>query len=220
MRSSIAVSLISRRANRPVRGCVARLAFGAFALAGLLATTGAALEAQQAPAPAGTSRKWELVIPSGTVIPVGAQRDAIQRGGMSALQLSYVFDPSIAVTATVGWARSRDIADDHDRKLDLFTYDVGAELRSRTWRPGSFRVSGFAGMGAGARSYNYRHIEADATHNLAAYGSLGGEVGVGPVSVRVEARDYVSGFKPLEGAGDTDARNDVALLFGLRFGTR
>lgn len=218
MRTSFAVSLIGRRSNRPVRGCVARIAVGAFAIAGLLTTTGSAAEAQAAPAD--QQGRWELVIPSGTVIPVGGQRDAIQRGGISALQLSYAVDPAVALTATVGWARSRDIAGDHDRKLDVFTYDLGAELRSAMWRRGSVRVSTFAGLGAGARSYNYRRIDADATHNLAAYGSIGGRLGIGPVNLRVEARDYLSGFRPLEGTGDADARNDITVLFGLSFGTR
>ena len=78
----------------------------------------------------------------------------------------------------------------------------------------------FAGVGAGARSYNYRSLDVGATHNPAAYGSVGGVVGVGRVRLRVEARDYVTGFKPLNGEGNTAWRNDVALMFGFRLGAR
>jgi hypothetical protein len=218
MRSAIAVTLTARRSNRPLHGCVARIAFGAFAVVGILAATTRDVEAQTGPEP---HRTWELIVPSGTVIPTGTQREAIKRGGLTAVQLAYVVDPSLALTAMVGWVRSRDIASAGDPKLDLFTYDVGAELRAPRWlSSGLFSFSPFAGGGAGARSYNYRSLDVDARHNLAAYGSIGGEVGVGRVHLRVEARDYVTGFKPLDGTGSTDARNDVALMFGFRFGTR
>ena len=78
----------------------------------------------------------------------------------------------------------------------------------------------FAGIGAGARSYNYRSLDVDATHNLAAYGSVGGELERGRFSLRIEARDYVSGFKPLAGVGSTATRNDVVVLAGINFDWR
>ena len=56
-----------------------------------------------------------------------------------------------------------------------------------------------------------------ATSNVAVYGSVGGELGVGRVGVRLEVRDYATGFKPLVGAGRADTRNDVVIMVGLRF---
>jgi hypothetical protein len=116
------------------------------------------------------------------------------------------------LSATVGWARSRDIAQVGDPKLDVFLYDVGAEFR-RLHRSAKGRRSlmPFAGLGAGGRSYNYRKLDVDAVHNLTAYGSVGGEAGLGRVSARLEARNYVSGFRPLRGTGGTVTRNDVVL---------
>lgn len=162
-----------------------------------------------------THARWELIIPGGQLIPTGDQRDAVQRGGLTAAQLSYVPRPSLAFTATFGWARSRDVASVDHPKLDVFLYDVGVEVRapSSTFTP-------FAGIGGGARSYDYRSLHADATHNLAAYASAGGEIGMGRVHLRVEARDYVARFRALDGRGASHTRNDVALLVGLRFGTR
>ena len=69
---------------------------------------------------------------------------------------------------------------------------------------------------AGARSYNYRSLHVDARHDV----SAGGEIGLGRVGLRLEVRDYVSGFKPLDGGGTAATRNDVVVLAGLRFGTR
>ena len=165
---------------------------------------------------------WDFLLTSGTVVPTGAQRDAVKRGSVSAAQLSYAINPVLSVMTTVGWTRSRDIASTGDPKLDVFTYDIGAEVHGRRMGAGKMlSFSPFAGLGAGGRSYNYRKLDVDATHNLAGYASAGGEVGIGSrVSVRIEARDYVTGFKPLAGEGSADARNDVAVLAGLRIKVR
>jgi hypothetical protein len=164
---------------------------------------------------------WEFLVPGGVVVPTGAQRDAIKRGSVTAAQLSYVVRPSLAIAATFGWARSRDVASVDEPKLDLFTYDLGAEVRApRRTVVGAVTFMPFAGIGAGARSYNYRSLDVDATHNLAAYGTVGGELERGRFSLRVEARDYVSGFKPLAGVGATATRNVVVLLAGINFDWR
>ena len=191
----------------------------------LVATTvGTTLVATSALSAQTTSEQkpgWEFLVTSGAVVPTGAQRDAIKRGNLSAAQLSWVVRPALAMTATVGWARSRDVATVGNPKLDAFTYDVGAELRAPRWIAGDrITFSPFAGVGAGGRSYNYRSLDVDATHNLAAYGSAGGELGMRRVRLRVEARDYVSGFKSLDGQRAGRTGNDVVVMAGLRFVTR
>jgi hypothetical protein len=74
----------------------------------------------------------------------------------------------------------------------------------------------FAGIGAGARSYNYRKLDVGATHNVAGYGAVGGEIGVSRVGIRLEVRDYVSGFKPLIGGGVSRTRNDMVITAAVR----
>lgn len=193
---------------------------------GCTVATTSALSAQTADSsgarhPAARTHGWEFLMTSGAVVPTGAQRNAIKSGNMSAAQLTYVVRPALALTSTVGWARTRDIAASGDPKLDVFTYDVGAEVRANRWNAGravAFRP--FAGVGAGARSYNYRSLDVDATHNVAAYGSTGADIGYRRVGVRFEARDYVTRFKPLGGTGAVDTRNDVMLMGGLRIATR
>jgi hypothetical protein len=182
--------------------------------------TASTLSAQNADSASTTKApsRFGFLVTSGKLVPTGVQRDAIKGANMSAAQLTYLVRPTIAIASTLGWARSRDIAVVDNPKLDVFTYDVGAELRA----PGS--VTGkavtfapFAGVGAGGRSYNYRKLDVDATHNLSAYGSIGGELGVRRVRVRLEARDYVTGFKPLNGLGATRTGNDVVVMAGLSF---
>ncbi len=161
--------------------------------------------------------RWEFDVPTGTVVPTGAQRGAIKRGSLTAAELSYVVRPDLAITATLGWARSRDIHSIGEPKLDVFTYDLGAEVRAPRWIAGkAITFSPFAGGGAGARSYNYRNLAVGARHNAAAYVSAGGEFGIWRVRLRIEVRDYVTGFKPLGGGGTADARNDVVVMNGLR----
>lgn len=161
---------------------------------------------------------WELLVSSGVVVPTGAQRARVAQGKLTAAQVSYVVRPAIAVTASLGWARTRDIATVNDPKLDAFTYDVGAEFRAPKLIGGSaISLSPFAGVGAGGRSYNYRSLSGPATSNVAGYGSVGGELGVGRIRLRLEARDYLTGFKPLAGEGAARSGNDVVLMGGLRF---
>ena len=161
---------------------------------------------------------WELLVSSGVVVPTGAQRTRVAQGKLTAAQISYVVRPALAVTAALGWARTRDIATVNDPKLDAFTLDVGAEVRApKLIGSSAIHLTPFAGVGAGGRSYNYRSLDAQATYNAAAYGSVGGELGVGRIRLRVEARDYLTGFKPLAGEGSAHHGNDVVLMGGLRF---
>ena len=186
--------------------------------AALLLTVTTVASGQQVSLPA---RTWELRIPGGALIATGAQRDHLQNGQLTALQLSRTVGSRLAITGTFGWARSRDLATIDSPKLDVFTSDIGLEARSREWfgdRPAS--VSAFAGIGGGARSYNYRKLDVDATNNLAGYVAAGGELGMGRVALRIEARDYATGFRPLVGGGKSEARNDVVIMAALRFNRR
>lgn len=202
-------------AHRVDRRAVTRAACAAIGALALLAGADRAAEAQGA---SDLKVGWEFLVPSGMLIPTGTQHDAIQRGGLTAAQVSYVVRPPMALTATIGWARSRDVASIGHPKLDVFTVDVGGEVRGPKWfADHRATLRPFAGIGAGVRSYNYRSLHVDATHNLSAYGSMGGELGIGRVRVRLEARDYITGFKPLDGRpGPTDTRNDIVVILGLR----
>jgi len=187
----------------------------------LTATSSLSAQGTESEAAPRKPARWELVAPTGAILPTGSQRHAIKRGNLSAVQLAYLVRPGLAITSTLGWARSRDVATTGSPKLDVFTYDVGAELRARRWLAGkTMSVSPFAGVGAGGRSYNHRKLDVDATHNVAAYGSVGGDFGIRRVRVRLEARDYVTGFKPLIGGGEARTGNDVVLMAGLRLVAR
>ena len=187
----------------------------------IVAASSLSAQSAETAATATKQPRWELVVPSGAMIPTGAQRDAVKRGNMNAVQITYVAQPSLAIVSTFGWARSKDIATLGDPKLDVFTYDVGGELRAPRWIASeTMFLRPFAGLGAGGRSYNYRKLDVDATNNLAAYASAGAEVGMRRLRLRLEARDYVAGFKPLTGTGTSRTGNDVMVMVGLRLVSR
>jgi hypothetical protein len=170
---------------------------------------------------ADTTGRWSLLIPSGTMVPTGELRHTVKRGSISAAQVSFAVRPNLAVISTLGWTRSRDIASVGDPKLDVFTYDVGLEARAPHWVEGhSMTFAPFIGAGAGGRSYNYRKLDVDATHNAAGYVSMGGDVRIRRVGLRLEARDYVTEFRPLDGSGAKQSANDVVVMVGLRLFSR
>lgn len=189
----------------------------------LLAVSGSAVTAHAQTAHAQTAHdsaagnRWEFMASSGALVPTGGQRHVIKDAQLSTAQLSYVVASRVAVTAMAGWARSRDIATSGNPKLDVFTYDVGAELRAPHFTTTTrWSLMPLVGIGVGARSYNYRSRDVDATHTVAAYAAVGGELGASRVRVRLEVRDYVSRFKPLAGEGMGATRNDVVAMLGLR----
>lgn len=185
--------------------------------AALLAASADSARGQDSTRHPSTLSRFEFVVSSGALLPTGEQRDALKSAKMSIAQLSYAVRPYLAVTTSMGWARSHDIATEGAPKVDVFTYDVGAELRADRWLSGKvLTFTPFAGAGAGGRSYNHRSLDADATHNLAAFGSAGGELGYRRIRFRVEARDYVTGFKPMLANRASGRRNDVSVMAGFR----
>ena len=168
-----------------------------------------------------TAARWSLLVPSGTMVPTVAQSHAIKRGNVTAIQIAYAPRATFAITSTFGWARSRDVATADDPKLDVFTYDIGAEARAPQWlQARGMQLMPFIGAGAGGRSYNYRKLDIDATHNIAGYLSAGGEARIRRVGIRLEGRDYLTSFKPLNGSGATRSGNDVVVMAGLRLFSR
>jgi hypothetical protein len=206
---------VMQRPSRSSRQGLTRVAITALGTVGMLL---ASTHASRAQTSAPQERTLELRITGGAFVPTGNQRTSLGNAHVTAAQMSWVVRPSLAITGTVGWARSRDLISATSPKLDVFTSDLGVEARPAQWFAGrAITFSPFAGLGAGARSYNCRKLDVDATNNLAGYGSVGGELGVGRMGVRLEVRDYMTGFKPLVGGGKSDMRNDVVMMVGLRF---
>src|SRR5690606_1576446 len=133
-----------------------------------------------------------------------------------AVQLVWTLRPTLALTGSIGLVHSRNLATVGEPRVDIFTGDVGLErrpfARCQTCRVG---MSGFPCVGAGARRYDQRGAGFEASTTFMGYGSVGGEVRMGGVGLRVEARDYVGGATALPGT-NAGVGNDVVILAGLR----
>jgi len=190
---------------------VRQTSVAAAALAGLLVVGGTA-QAQ------GVTSGFELRPFVGAYIPTGDQRNLLKDAVLVGGQLTWHVIPAVAVTGTFGWSPSKDRVTAGDQTLDIYQYDVGAELRAASlYDAGLWNFTPFVGLGLGGRTYSYRDLNVDSKTNFDGYGALGGDIGFGPIGFRIEARDYVSQFKPLTGTGDTKTRNDIGLAAGLSY---
>jgi hypothetical protein len=154
----------------------------------------------------------------GAYIPTGDQRDVLKDAVLVGGQASWRLIPALALTGTFGWSPSKDRITAGNQTLDIYQYDLGAELRAPSgYSAGFAELTPFVGLGAGGRTYSYRDLDVGSTSNFDGYGAVGGDVGFGPIALRIEGRDYVSQFKPLTGTGSTKTRNDIALAAGLSY---
>lgn len=145
--------------------------------------------------------RWEFHLPSGMDVPVAGEERVHRRAFVSAAQVSFLTTPRVAVMSTFGWSRTRDIDVKDSPKMDVLTYDLGAEVRAKRRR-----VTPFAGIGVGARSHHYRNNAADTTHHPGGYLSGGAELGVHKFRVRLEVRDYLQ----------SRSRQNLVVLAGVR----
>lgn len=154
----------------------------------------------------------------GAFIPTGDQRDLLKDAVLVGGQASWKVVPALALTGTFAWSPSKDRITAGDQTLDIYQYDVGAELRTpRGLGAGFADFAPFVGLGVGGRTYSYRDLSVDSKTNFDGYGAIGGDIGLGPIAFRIEGRDYVSQFKPLTGTGSTKTRNDIGLTAGIAY---
>ena len=211
-----------------MRAIATRLAAGLTLAAGLHAAPAAAQGIT--PRPAGTvyGRGIELRPYAGGLLPTGTQRDLLKDAALVGAQAGWHFHPNFAVTGSFGWSPSKDrttgltsgaFRTGREEKVDLFQYDLGIEGRLPITTAASWRLTPYVGAGVGGRTYSYRDLEdTDAETNVLGYGALGLDVApaAGPVGLRLEVRDNITGFKGLRGEyREREARNDVQLSAGL-----
>lgn len=155
----------------------------------------------------------------GAYLPTGDHREILNDGITMGAQGGYAITKHVSLVSTFSLAASGDKHIPLDDNLDLFSYDVGAELtKSFLIGNGGMTLSPFVGVGGGGRTYDYRDLATDSESNFAGYGSIGGQLRMRTIGVRLEARDYVSSFKGLTGEmTEPTARNDISIVTALSF---
>lgn len=152
----------------------------------------------------------------GAYFPMGTHADLLKTGSLVGFQLALRANRYVAVVGTAAWLPNGDRTASVDQAVDLYQYDVGAEAgMSRSLGTGAV-VRPFLGLGLGGRTFGYRDREPDPQHNIATYGAAGGQVQMGRLGLRVEARGYITGFKGLTGElTERKTRKDVTIATGL-----
>jgi hypothetical protein len=157
----------------------------------------------------------------GAYVPTARHADLLRSGALVGFQGAREVNHYLSVVGTVAWLPNEDQTASFDAAVDLYAYDLGAELgSSKSLRTGAV-LRPFLGLGLGGRSFGYRNREPQPQHELAAYAALGGQLRVTHVArrrldLRVEARGYMTGFKGLTGElARTQTRTDVTIATGL-----
>jgi hypothetical protein len=154
----------------------------------------------------------------GAFVPMGAHGDLLDAGPVFGSQVAFAIHPNVSIVGAFSMSSAKEESATAD-EVDIYQYDVGAEVGKTILGGGRWRFRPYVGAGIGGRSYNYQDISGPAQHNLAGYASAGALVMFGRAGIRLEARDYVSGFKGLAGEYESSkTRNDLMITTGLAFG--
>jgi hypothetical protein len=176
------------------------------------ATVGSRADAQ-------SSSRFEVRPFVGAYLPTGDHRDLLSDAVTAGLQGGYAITDHFSLVATFGVAASGDKRIPYSEDLDLFSYDIGAELtKSFDLGQRGITLAPFVGLGAGGRTYDYRDWSSRSETNFAGYGAIGGQLRMAALGLRIEARDYMSRFKGTLGEmSNRETRNDITIVTALSF---
>jgi hypothetical protein len=181
------------------------------ALVALVATPALAQEQEQA-------RKFQITPYAGAFIPTGDQRDVLDDAFLTGLTLSYDVHPYVSIVGSFGWAGSQGKQTlTLDQDLDVFQYDLGVQGQYPVALANGVTLKPFLGVGAGARTYNFRDLDVDAETDFAGYVSAGANVEYRQLALGLTARDYITAFDGLAGEADSTTRNDLGLFASVAY---
>ena len=103
--------------------------------------------------------------------------------------------------------------------MHIFQFDAGGELFKSMDFNNDWLFRPFLGVGAGVRRYDATTV-GESKNYPAGYGSIGAELQMNRIALRLEARDYLTRFKGLSGDDPASTRNEVALTAGMAFHLR
>ncbi len=153
----------------------------------------------------------------GIYVPTGSQADVVKRAVVAGGQIGVELVNNLHLLGTVAWTPTRDKLRTNNNRLDLYQYDVGAELFRSTELNSDWLFRPFIGAGVGARTYHLRDVDVNAHTYVTGYGALGAEFQMAQVALRLEGRDYISRFKGVAGNQKASTRNDIGVVAGLSY---
>jgi len=161
-------------------------------------------------------RRWEIRPFTAAFVPTGSQSNTLKSGLSAGILGAYSFNQYLSAVGTFAWSSSEDKAALANEDVNVYQYDIGAEAGINKQLTSSLTLRPFLGLGMGGRAYDYNDRNSEAQYNVAGYGAGGAELMRGRFGWRVEVRDYVSGFKGLNGELDSRrTRNDLQISSGM-----
>jgi outer membrane protein with beta-barrel domain len=185
---------------------------GLFFLALLIGASTAAAQIPNTPA-------LEIRPLAGAFLPTGVQHDLFKTAPLFGLQLAYEMKPTLHLGGSFAWSpgHSKFVGGSND--VNVFQYDVGLEVNAIHELSPNWQIKPLAGVGVGARTYDYQSGSLNVNTCLAGYGALGSELQYRATAFRLEARNYVFCYDdPV--LNDSRTRNEVGLSFGVAYHIR
>lgn len=161
--------------------------------------------------------RFEMRPFAGAYVPTGRQSDAFGSAFTLGTQGAVDVTRSIAFVGNFAWIHGTDRLSVMGARVETFQYDAGLEVGLSRPVEAAFMLRPFVGLGGGARTYGYRDPD-NATRTFATgHAALGTEFLVGRTALRLELRDYVSGYAA-PGSTKSVTRNDVTYTLGFAWG--
>jgi outer membrane protein with beta-barrel domain len=151
----------------------------------------------------------------GAFIGTGDQRDLLDDAVLTGFTVSYEAHPYVAIVGAFGWSPTQVKGLGED--LDLFQYDLGVQGQYPVALANGVTLKPFLGVGAGARTYNFRDLDVDAETDFAGYVSAGANVEYRQVALGLTARDYLTAYDGLTGQDESSTRNDLGLFASIAY---
>ena len=155
----------------------------------------------------------ELRVSAGAFLPRGSVGRYV--GPAVALESAVELTDFADGVVSVGWAGEHaTIARAARQGSSIWQYHAGIELNSTQPRDDGWIWRPMAGAGVGGRTYDYDEPGIPTATYPSSYGSVGLDVQGGAVAYRLEARGYLSPFRPPR-SGVRQARLDLAITAGI-----
>jgi hypothetical protein len=153
----------------------------------------------------------------GAYVPAGRQHQLLTNAVALGAQVAMEFGHGTHAVASFTWIPTEQRGVATSNRIEMAQFDLGAEWLSPGRRRLQERFNPLLGAGLGVRAYRSRDVDTPSQANLAAYGSLGGELALGRFGVRLEGRDYLTLFRGLGGQDATSLRSDAAVALGVAY---
>ena len=154
---------------------------------------------------------------AGALVPTGDNRDLVKDAFLAGLSAGFEVSENLHLLGTFAWSPSREKLDLTRNRVDVYVYSVGAELQTARGPSGERWLRPFVGLGMGGLTYHLRDISLNEKNYLAGYGSLGVELQMEKIGLRLEGRDYLHQFKGIEGNEKATVRNFTQFMAGLSY---